>query len=452
MLCKKQSIGGISLFNLFKKKKSNNEQLPENRQLLLATVITGCGVLLTYLIKLLNISQSLSLSVIVGAVLAIYFMIFREDYKTETEHNANQHTILDEIGNLRNILTDNAVNTYKDRCAGLKHCIELCEDNDLYEVDNTVLYHQKNNKYNKDNKECNDEYSEWVKQKQITMERPTKVIWRELISSQMDIETINKYINPLMASETYHRKFIDDKTYPMIQVTLFAFSNNEMEVIFGWSYMDTNEHGVCFSTRNKKVTTYFKDYFLSCWGNKEIARDRRYNIINIDKDICYTVENLRGLLPGIWFYVLSGHPKIKNVYGIITIQDTGDNVTVNRYMADGDVYYRGNGHRGTWSSRNMSFDDNNQHLHIHYTMDIKDPKPDQYIGALYIQMEDNKEKIFKGQFYDIKDPDEKGTITITPYYTPDGERPQTSENISQKDREYYFQMKFNVDIGKMLES
>ena len=309
----------------------------------------------------------------------------------------------------------NEIKVFKHSYDGLEYCIRTIPS--ASRVINTVLRHGKDKSLpGLGSKEWI--YKQWVDVKQKHLQDDTYTL-TELVSSHFTIDDgAREFINTNHKNPKYNYKFIDDNHYAMIQFTLFDFDDQarNKEVVFGWEFPNM-EHGPCFKTNNKAVVDFFENYFFYYYNNNKTQNNPsiiRSSII----DKCY-----HSLKPGVWLYLLE-HDFLNNIFGVITIADTGDENIKNKYKATANVNYFGNDTpvRGTWYSINFDYEPLTQAIHIQYdiTLDklsdgeIEKSLQKKYTGYLHFVISDKINTVFHGQFKDLSKQRPSGDIKIAP--------------------------------------
>ena len=164
----------------------------------------------------------------------------------------------------------------------LKYCLSVCEL--ATDIKNTVL------RYGISNSACpRTLYDEWIKSKHKTLKNGCT--WTEIVSKHIhenDPQKIFMRDVGLERSE-YSASIIDDKKSPMMQMTIFTYSNGKKEILFGHEF-PTMRHGISFLTNNKEIINYFELYFLHWASLGKDEKSTENNDISIFPNSSDTIE------------------------------------------------------------------------------------------------------------------------------------------------------------------
>ena len=122
--------------------------------------------------------------------------------------------------------------TFPNAISGLQYCVNAVRE--AVSVKNTILrFGQKQSHSPQD-----EVYQQWVAAKRTSVESNT-CTWSEIISCHIPRSSdLYKIIEPLaQKGSRYHSyRTIDDKTMPMVQMTIFEYRSGYREILFGWEF------------------------------------------------------------------------------------------------------------------------------------------------------------------------------------------------------------------------
>jgi len=410
--------------------------------IIIALAITCAGLVATYLKVQSSYPNELGLFfAFLGIVIAIEGSILKSTWTI-----GKQAREITELFNKTSYNIDrlNRFTVFKNSMEGFEYCIRTIPF--ATKVLNTVLcYGDSISDFSSD--AGKKTYADWIEAKKNYLNKDTYSL-KELVSSHLNpVDPERQFVSIYRDNNKYSHKFIDDATYPMMQLTIFEFNKKEnkrdKEVIFGWEFPNM-PNGYCFKTDNQDVVGFFEEYFQHYYAEKS-QKYPSIVTINTPLDKCYNT-----MKSGVWLYILK-HDDLNNVYGTIQITDTGDKTNINnKYKANASVWYMGGLKRGKWHSINFEYDPLTQYVHIQYDIQLENPSKaekdkeiKEYTGYLHFRISNNINEALNGEFSDLAGGVKAGGIEIRPYLD---KQDNILNHINESDLPKAFERLFDMDI------
>jgi hypothetical protein len=177
------------------------------------------------------------------------------EYFADREENAILARLNELPGNIANHAD---IVVFSDKNAGMTHCINAASK--ALVIRNNILRYGRTASSDPDD----PVYKKWRAAKETSI-TSLKTVWREIVSTHLNPNdpqvTFSRRMNERVVESHYDWRSLDDRSCPMVQMTLFEFGASiPSEVIFGWEFPHAWQ-GPCILTRNPETVEYFKKYF-----------------------------------------------------------------------------------------------------------------------------------------------------------------------------------------------